>query len=89
MEDALYLKLLGATGEFGVNEMIYVPATGWSKQNAYFDGLKYCGPVMQNPYNALNVDKKEFHLYKQPKLSIAQVVIPTPNYDTDEERLNV
>ena len=57
MEDGAYIKLLGAQGKFSFEEFWIVPATNWSNKNALFDGLKYCGPVMQNPYNPLNMER--------------------------------
>jgi hypothetical protein len=52
---------MGFYGPVGWSELVYVPMTGWSKRNPYFDGLKYCGgSIAQNPYNVLNIGIDNF-----------------------------
>ena len=56
MTDEVWRRLNGLDGEIDVEVLVYVPASGWSLQNPYFDGVKYCAPVMQQPYNVFNFD---------------------------------
>jgi len=36
------------------------PVSGWSKDNPFFDGIKYMGNLMQNPYNYFNIGTENF-----------------------------
>lgn len=47
------------TGFNGVDEQLvaFVPATPWHLSNTYFDGIKYTGPLNQNPINPLTVEE--------------------------------
>ena len=56
MSDELWNRLNGIEGELNVEVLVYVPDSGWSLQNPHFDGVKYCAPVMQQPYNVFNFD---------------------------------
>lgn len=51
---------MGLFGELPFDVLVLVPMTRWSRRNAYFDGLKYCGPVSSNPYNVLNLGIDNF-----------------------------
>lgn len=48
-------------GYKGVDEQMicYVPTTNWCKHDTYFDGIKYTGPLGQNPLNRLMIEKHE------------------------------
>ena len=46
-------------GYNGMDEQLvaFVPATPWHMSNTYFDGIKYTGPLNQNPINPLTVEE--------------------------------
>ena len=46
------------SGYNGIDEQLvaFVPATPWHMSNTYFDGIKYTGPLNQNPINPLTVE---------------------------------
>ena len=50
-----YMMLAGYQGA-GEEIVAYVPATTWHMSNTYFDGIKYTGPLAQNPLNPLTVE---------------------------------
>lgn len=61
MEDEAYLSLLLMYGDpVDFMTLVMTPMTGWSIRNAYFDGIKYCGSLAQNPYNMMNVGFDNF-----------------------------
>lgn len=47
------------TGYNGIDETLvaYVPTTAWHRTGVYFDGIKYTGPLGQNPMNPLMVEE--------------------------------
>ena len=60
MDDANYLSMVGLRGKLDFNVLVYTPMTGWSPENAYFDGIKYTAPIMQNPWYAQPEDESVF-----------------------------
>lgn len=40
------MQMSGLAGLVNFDVLIYVPMTGWSLTNPFFDGIKYTAPVM-------------------------------------------
>lgn len=86
--DELWMKLMGYSDPIGWDVLIYVPLTGWSKTNAYFDGIKYNALTMQNPYNVLNCYTDDFwkpDMVEDPR----PVSVPKPEFADEEEEIKV
>jgi hypothetical protein len=69
MEDETYLRLMCITTPLIWDHLVMTPVSGWSTENAYFDGIKYCGPLMQNPCNPLNMEQDDFLTWKDDIIS--------------------
>jgi hypothetical protein len=65
MADDNFMIMTGLKGRLDFNNLIYTPFTGWSRENAYFDGIKYTAPIMQNPWFA-NPDDESIHSQPPP-----------------------
>lgn len=65
-QDEEYLLIMGYFSVLPFDILVMVPMTGWSRANPYFDGLKYCGNIAQNPYNVLNVGIDNFMYLDEP-----------------------
>lgn len=72
LPDDTYLMLMGFFPDvkIGWNHLISVPASGWSRQNPHFDGIKYSGQLSQNPYNPFNVGKENFFPKEAKEVSL-------------------
>ena len=83
MPDPLWLKMMGYIEPINWDILIYVPMTGWSLHNAYFDGIKYNALTMQNPYNPLNVSYEKLWIPEMP-MTTREPQIAEPTYDSPQ-----
>lgn len=85
MQDGMWLKMMGYIEKVQWDILIYVPMTGWSLSNAYFDGIKYNALTMQNPYNPLNVEYEKLWSIDMPNTD-REPTINEPTYESNEQK---